>query len=162
MPEFVGEYNQHIGGADLTDMSLGLHHITVNSKKWYSPIVHYCFNVAVVVVWILYKRHMIQNGKTKKQFMGLKDFQCHIAYALTKAGKKIHRKEESHEMTAPPKTAKPPPAKPVFDVQYDGLDHWPVHTERKLRCKLCPKGWTRISCSMCGLPLLLNKKITVF
>jgi len=164
MPEIVGEYNQHMGGVDLTDMFLALYRIAVKSKKWYSPIVHYCFNVAIVDGWILYKRHMIQHGKTKKQCMGLKDFQCQIACALTKASKKIQRKRgrPSNDSPAPPKRAKPQPAKPVSDVQYDGLDHWPVHTECKLRCKFCPKGWTRISCSKCGLPLCLNKNNNCF
>ena len=158
MPEIVGEYNQHMGVVDLTDMFLALYCIVVKSKKWYSPIVLYCFDVAIVDGWILYKRHMIQHGKTKKQCMGLKDCQHQIACALTKASKKSQRKRgrPSTDSPALPNRAKPQPAKPVSDVQYDGLDHWPVHTECKQRCKFCPKGWTRRSCSQCGLPLCLH------
>ena len=83
---------------------------------------------------------MIQHGKTKKQCMGLKGFQYQIAHALTRAGKKIQRKRgrPSNDSPAPLKRAKPPPVKPVSDVKYDGLVHCPVHTEHKLRCKLCP------------------------
>ena len=33
MPAIVGEYNQHMGGVDLTDMLLALYRISVKSKK---------------------------------------------------------------------------------------------------------------------------------
>ena len=63
MPAIVGEYNQHMGGVDLLDMLLALYRISVKSKKWSSPIVHFCFNAAVVVGWLLYKRHMARSYK---------------------------------------------------------------------------------------------------
>lgn len=74
--------------------------------KWYSPIVHFCFNVAVVAGWLVYKRFMGQLGKSRKSVMALKDFQCERAHALAMAGKRpIKRKwgRLPNDASKPPK-----------------------------------------------------------
>jgi hypothetical protein len=40
-------------------------------------------------------------------------------------------------------------AKVVDDVRYDGVGHWPAHTEKKQRCKLCIKAYSRVRCLKC-------------
>ena len=37
-------------------------------------------------------------------------------------------------------------AEVVDDVRYDGVGHWPANTEKKQRCKLCIKAYSRVKC----------------
>ena len=60
IPRIVKEYNLHMGGVDLANMLIELYRIDAKSKKWYSKIAHFCFDVAVVNSWLLYRRHMAQ------------------------------------------------------------------------------------------------------
>ena len=108
---------------------------------------------------------MEQHGKGKQLIMGLKNFQCQVATSLTKAGKQIQRKRgrSSSDVSTPPaKKRGPAAARPVADIQYDGMEHWPLHSDNKVRCKYCPKGWTRIICSKCSVGLCLNKHNNCF
>ena len=141
MSAIVGEYKGHMRGVDLSDMLLALYQISIKSKKWYSPIVHYCFNVAVVVGWLMYKRHMAQLGMNNKSIMALKDFQCEIASALTKAGKmplKMKHGRISNDTSTPPKRTNASSVQPVADVRYDDIEHWPEYSEVKIDVKIVP------------------------
>ena len=42
--------------------------------------------------------------------------------------------------------------RPVVDVHYDGIGHWPVH-DKKGRCRLCLKGWSCMKCLKCDTML---------
>ena len=157
-PLVVKEYNIHMGGVDLADMLLELYRTDLRSRKWYMRIVFYCLDVAVVNGWLLYRRHMEQKKVDKKAVLPLRNFRASIAHALAKKAK-LPRKR-GRPSSSPPQPAKHPRAtaatRPVEDVRYDNIAHWPVHSEKKMRCKLCATGFTRIKCSKCDLGLCLN------
>ena len=62
---------------DLADMLIELYRIDLRSKRWYMRIAYFCFDLAVVNAWLLYQRHLEQNGTTRH--MPLKVFRCKIA-----------------------------------------------------------------------------------
>ena len=161
-PKIIGEYNPHMGGVDLCDMLIELYRIGLRSKRWYMRIVYFCFDLAVVNGWILYKRHMLQHGARK--FLSLKDFRCCIAQALTKAGKGLRRKRgrPSLDDDSPAEKCHRVGTGPIEEVRFDGIRHWPTHSERKQRCKYCPSGYSRILCSKCKISLCLNKNNNCF
>ena len=162
-PKVIREYNPHMGGVDLCDMLIELYRIDLRSKRWYMRIVYFCFDLAVVNGWTLYKRHMLQHGA--KKFLSLKDFRCSVAQALTKAGKGSRRKRgrPSLDDNSPAeKKSHRVVTGPIEDVRFDGIRHWPSHTERKQRCKYCPNGYSRIFCSKCKVSLCLNKNNNCF
>ncbi len=152
-----------MGGVDLSDMLIELYRTDIRSKKWYMRIVYYCFDLAVVNAWLLYRRHMIQHKENK--FLRLKDFRCSIALALCKAGKGSKKRrgrpslEDNSKSKKRQKTAAP---QPIYDVRYDEIGHWPATGEKKQRCKYCPKGYTRIYCCKCMVGLCLNKNNNCF
>ena len=53
-------------------------------------------------------------------------------------------------------------ALPTADVRYDQHAHWPIHHDKKIRCRLCSVGNTRIACSKCGVGLCLNNQSDCF
>ena len=161
-PKIVAEYNPFMGGVDLADMHIELYLIDLRSNRWYMRIVYFCFDLAVVNSWLLYQRHLEQNGKTKH--IPLKDFRCNIAQALIKAGKSSKRKRgrRSTEGDSPKQKRQRVAVQQVADIRYDEIGHWPTPLEKKQRCKYCPTGYTRISCSKCNAGLCLNKSNNCF
>ena len=160
-PNIVQEYNKNMGGVDLADMLIELYRIDLRSKKWYNRIVYWCLNVAVVNSWLLYKRHMKQKGQ--KPVKTLLDFQTEIAYGLTSASKSIERKRgrpstENGQM----KKKRRVQVEPTSDVRFDGIQHWPIPTTKKGRCKNCPSGFSRITCGKCKVSLCLTNSKNCF
>ena len=161
-PDVVAKYNKHMGGVDLADMLAELYRINVRSRKWYSRIVHYCFDTAVINAWLLYRRHMEQHGKNK--YLPLKDFRCMIAHALTKAGKCEGKKRGRPSLDAVPLAPKrkKPDVRPIDDIRFDNVAHWPAHSEKRQRCKLCSTGFTRTVCTKCNVGLCFTKTNNCF
>ena len=99
----------------------------------------------------------------KKAILPLRNFRASITHALAKKAK-LPRKRGQPSFS-PPQPAKHPrvtaATRPVEDVRRDDIGHWPVHSEKKMRCKLCATGFTRIKCSKCDLGLCLNSNYFV-
>jgi hypothetical protein len=88
--------------------------------------------MACVNAWLLYRRHCEQKSE---KYRPLLDFVCDIAAGLLKRGTTEPRKRGR-----PTNSLKPGPSKkgriekaprPVADVRYDGVDHWPQHLPEK-------------------------------
>ena len=163
-PYIVKEYNQHMGGVDLCDMMVELYRTDIRSRRWYLRIVYYCLDVAVQNAWVLYRRHVGQHKQSN--YMPLKEFRSNIASALTTAGKimpqKRGRPSIDDKASCPPKDKRSRVALPVADVRYDSLAHWPQFSQKRMRCKHCPSGYTRILCSKCKVGLCLNDRKNCF
>ncbi|XP_047116180.1 piggyBac transposable element-derived protein 3-like [Schistocerca piceifrons] len=157
-PLIVKEYNEHMGGVDLADMLTELYRINARSKKWYMRIVYWCFNVAVVNSWLFYRRHLNQRGATSH--ISLLDFHSHIASGLTIAGNVVHHKRgrpSTEDMQASKR--KLLASRSIADVRYDEVGHWPQQSHQKGRCKLCPKGFSRVSCIKCKVFLCITSDV---
>jgi hypothetical protein len=59
------------------------------------------------------------------------------------------------------KIKKPMTERPVDAVRYDGVEHWPEHTEYQ-RCKYCKKGQASTRCSKCNVYLCYVAKRNCF
>ncbi|KAK6192301.1 hypothetical protein SNE40_003793 [Patella caerulea] len=88
----------------------------------------------------------------------LKEFRLNIAEALILVEKEVTKRgRPSFEGVEQPqnKLRRPIMVRPVDDVRYDAVGHWPSHSD-KGRCKRCKHGWSRIKCAKCGVVLCLN------
>lgn len=164
-PHIVKEYNKHMGGVDLCDMMLELYRTDIRSKKWYMRIVYYCLDVAVTNAWQLYRRHLVQNNEARR--LPLKDFRSSIASALTLAGKTTTKKRGrpsslNNEISSLPGPKKSKTVLPVADVRYDNLGHWGVYVKKRMRCRYCPSGYSRVQCSKCKIGLCMNERNNCF
>jgi len=61
-PLCIAEYNKFMGGVDLSDMLIELYRIDIRGKKWYMRLFYYFLDLSVVNAWLLYRRHMGQQG----------------------------------------------------------------------------------------------------
>ena len=125
-------------------MLISLYRIKLGTRKWYHHIVYYCISVAVINGWILYKRHVTQNGVDKKQIMYLLDFQSRIAGSLLQEKKLVlvvvSRTQHPESVGAP---------MPADEIRYDCVDHFPVFEDKQMRCKNCCNGYSRVKCNKC-------------
>uniref|UniRef100_A0A6Q2ZH78 PiggyBac transposable element-derived protein domain-containing protein n=1 Tax=Esox lucius TaxID=8010 RepID=A0A6Q2ZH78_ESOLU len=146
-PHIVKVYNHNMGGVDLADMFAALYRIDIRPRRWYLRILYYLIDLALVNGWLLYRRHLTQ--KQEKKYMPLLDFRVQVADALIK-------------VAAPP----PPPLQrisaPSVDVRLDRCDHFPLHAEKRGRCRLCKNGYTQMACLKCKVLLCFTKDKNCF
>ena len=155
-PMMVHEYNKFMGGVDLCDMMLSLYRVKLKSRRWYMPIFYYLSEVAVTNAWILYRRDCNLNGIDKKSQHSLVSFQNHIASDLLNVGRVAKRGRPSTGSTPPPKRRTTGVTVPSGEACYDQIGHFPLHGQKAMRCRLCPKGKSRFKCSKCDIFLCLN------
>lgn len=155
-PAIVRSYNESMGGVDLFGMLISLYRINIRSKRGYMRIVHWCFNVAVVNGWLMYRRFMSQIGQEEKYT--LVNFQIYIAKVLCSKGTSMQKRPGRPKLDTPPETPKRGPKRllPLTETQYDGMCHWPMPVTNKLRCAHCLKGQSRITCGKCNVHLCLS------
>ncbi|XP_010796031.1 piggyBac transposable element-derived protein 3-like [Notothenia coriiceps] len=155
-PSLIPAYNEHMGGIDLSDMLVHLYKTPAKARRWYFPLFGYMLDLSVSNSWLVYKRDC---GLLNKKPMPLKRFRLEVAHSLKQVNKpaKVGRPPSS---SPPPmsqnkyytQTAQQPPP----DVRYDNCGHWPLHSEMRGRCKVCPKGVSRWKCGKCMVFLCLN------
>ncbi|KAI5107681.1 piggyBac transposable element-derived protein 3-like, partial [Silurus meridionalis] len=119
----------------------------------------------------LYRRHLTQ--KQEKKYMPLLDFRVQVADALIKVGKQADlnsRKRGRPSLEDDPtshQAAPPPPplqriSAPSVDVRLDRCDHFPIHAEKRGRCRLCKNGYTQMACLKCKVLLCFTKDKNCF
>ena len=163
-PAIVKEYNSFMGGVNLHDMLVALYRTNIGVKRGYLKIVYQIIDMCIVNAWLLYRRHCLQLSQTK--YKTLVEFRAEVGHALLRNNKTADRKRgrpslDTLEEVIPAKK-KSHAARPVDDVRYDNVGHWPEHIENKQRCKHCIKAYSRIQCDKCKVHLCLNKNNNCF
>ncbi|XP_042599318.1 piggyBac transposable element-derived protein 2-like [Cyprinus carpio] len=170
-PHIVKVYNHNMGGVDLADMFAALYRIDIRPRRWYLRILYYLIDLSLVNGWLLYRRHLTQ--KQEKKYMPLLDFRVQVADALIKVGKQADlnsRKRGRPSLEDDPtshQAAPPPPplqriSAPSVDVRLDRCDHFPIHAEKRGRCRLCKNGYTQMACLKCKVLLCFTKDKNCF
>ncbi|XP_059188491.1 piggyBac transposable element-derived protein 3-like [Centropristis striata] len=152
-PKIVSEYNTHMGGVDLADMMIALYRTPAKSHRWYLGIFWQMVDIAVNNAWLLHRRDAAPLGQ---KHQCLKDFRLDVAKGLIYPEKqKRGRPSKGNEDNTPPRVIKQPKVpRPVDDMRYDGIDHFPILSV-KGRCRMCPDGQTSIVCQKCKVRLCI-------
>ncbi|KAL7395046.1 hypothetical protein ABVT39_009157 [Epinephelus coioides] len=84
------------------------------------------------------------------------DFRLDVAKGLIYPEKqKRGRPSKGNEDNTPPRVSKQPKdSRPVDDMRYDGIDHFPI-VSVKGRCRMCQDGQTSIVCQKCKVKLCI-------
>jgi hypothetical protein len=152
-----------MGGVDHHDMLVQLYRTNIKGRRFYLRVIFHFINMACVNAWLLYRRHCDQK---KEKHRPLLDFVCDIAAGLLKRGTNDPRKrgrpsDSTKEGPSKKKRLQRAP-RPVADVQYDAVSHWPEYNPDKARCKLCITSYSRMKCGKCNVALCLNKDKNCF
>ena len=137
IPHYMSQYNKLMGGVDLFDQSVCSYRIRLRSRKWYYPLISWCFNALMVNPWRFYQDLRNQN-------MSLLQFtrevvMCLLAQHGSERKRAGHSAKVSHSQN--------------ITVRYDGIAHWPIDTDIKGgRCSIC-SGRSKIRCKKCDVAL---------
>lgn len=146
-PASSKEYNKFLGGVEL-------YRTDIRVRIYYLCIIFHIIDMCVINSWLLYRRHCVQIKQNK--YMPLLEFKMDIAYSLLLSGKV----KPSSKRGRPSKTPSPSSKKrrlfaqrPVDEVRYDQVGHWPkpVEVSKRQQCKHCIKAYTTTSCSKCNV-----------
>jgi hypothetical protein len=149
-PQIIKQYNTHMGGVDLADMLVALYKVPFKSRRWYLGIFGQMIDIAVNNAWLQYRRDHESLGLPNHD--RLKQFRLNLASALI-SNKKLTKIRKSDFAKQPKKKIKVP-VRPVDDVRYDQIGHFPTFGA-KGRCKLCSTGQTTVLCIKCNLRLCI-------
>ena len=160
------DYNQSMGGVDLSDMLIALYRIDIQTgKRSYLKIITHCLNICNVNVWLLYQRYMQQLNVRKSNQITFLKFTKNCVSGLLLAGKQPSRtpgRPKQCSLSSTPNVGKKPTvAKPVLDVRYDGIHHWPEFRETRNRCRV-RSYLSFIYCSKCLCVYVYRKEEIVF
>ena len=91
--------------------------------------------------------------------MFLLSFVTDVSLALRQSSKPVllGRKKRLYSPPPPKVGKKPTLPKPVPDVRYDLIDHFPEFAEKRGRCRFCPVGYSYVICNKCSMTLCLRK-----
>lgn len=164
-PNVVKQYNERMGGVDLHDMLVALYRINFGVKRSYLRIFYNLVDTCVVNAWLLYKRHMKQANV--KKIKPLLPFRAEIAHSLLKVNRVARNRGRPSSAASSPipaqvKTGRVFVPKPTNDVRFDQMGHFPLYIEKKQRCRLCIKAYSRWKCEKCEVALCLNKDNNCF
>ncbi|XP_057691467.1 piggyBac transposable element-derived protein 3-like isoform X1 [Corythoichthys intestinalis] len=169
-PHIVKVYNNNVGGVDLADTFAARYRIELRPRRWYMCILYYLINQSLVSGWLLYRRYLTQK---QKKYMPLLDFRAQVADALIKVGKRANlnsRKrgrpssEEAPERSQAA-TSSPPGQRiiaPSVEVRLDRFDHFPIHADKRGRCRARKNGNTQMTCLKCRVLLCFTKDQNCF
>ena len=157
-PAIIHEYNSFMGGIDLMDCLVALYKYIFKSCRWYMYIWHHMLHVALVNSWILYRRH-------SRSEIPLKTFQLEVAESLMKVSVPVGRPRMNSILARlPPKRRRSGEPISSRETRFDSVGHFPLHCERRSRCKLCnsPSIFTHLKCCKCDVFLCLTKNKNCF
>ncbi|KAH9374622.1 hypothetical protein HPB48_014670 [Haemaphysalis longicornis] len=160
-PAIVAVYNSFMGGIDQHNYQVALYKYNMTSRRWYMYIMYHTLFICVVNAWNLHRR---QCSHLNSKPMKLRTFIAELSECLMLCGKA--RKGRPPSLPSPaPKKRKIALKQPQNEVKKDGVGHFPLVTNKRLRCKNCPPSENRfssVSCSKCEVTLCLNKDRTCF
>lgn len=147
-PDAVVDYNQHMGGVDLSDALIGYYTVLHKTMEWYKTFFYHFVDIAVVNAHILHKE--IINTK---------------ADGTKPLSQKAFREKLLLEMLEFARDSDPtPPATPTTCMpQYYGEDA----TKGRKHCRKCfaegnKRVKTPVYCRKCKVPLCLTSKKNCF
>lgn len=153
IPAAVKDYNEHIGGFDLSDVLIGYNSVLQRTRKWYRTFFYHFVDIAVANAHILHQQ--CGRGPAMTQI----EFRQALVEELADHGSKTTSQVSTKRYTAPPN----PTATHKLRYFSEGL----VVPKRKRgtvgrrTCVLCHRK-TPVGCASCDVPLCFMAKRDCF
>lgn len=173
-PEVVQCYNKFMGGVDKCDHLLSLYRIFIKSRKWTLRVLFHFIDVAVVNSWLEYIRACDAENVPRKRRLQLLQFRLELAEALVvgvtpaqqtrKRGRPSKEDDLEEEQPQPHRNALA--SRPVEEVRYDNVGHFPDMADSNTREKRCRMKFcnmrSKVICVKCQVNLCFNTNRNCF
>ncbi|XP_026159321.1 piggyBac transposable element-derived protein 4-like [Mastacembelus armatus] len=153
VPDCVMDYNQNMGGVDLSDALIGFYSVRHKTTKWYKTLFYHLLDISVVNSYLLHRElfKIRQNPTQTKPF-------THKAF-MEQLAKEMLEFAEGSASTAPPPPHPHPPPTTCMPMFFD--------SDIRKHCRRCldagiPRVKTAVYCRMCNVPLCLSSKKNCF
>uniref|UniRef100_A0A3Q0SW17 PiggyBac transposable element-derived protein domain-containing protein n=1 Tax=Amphilophus citrinellus TaxID=61819 RepID=A0A3Q0SW17_AMPCI len=138
VPPAVKEYNQCMGGVDVSDALIGYYQVLHKTRKWYKTFFYHFLDIAVVNAFILNKELHTAKGQVPM---------CQKAFRETLAEQLMQLCTQG----SVPRLSQPGPSQPS-DLQHRLQFITGHRTAGRLKCRVCGMK-TAVQCSTCDKPL---------
>lgn len=159
-PKAVIFYNKTMGGVDLADEYMALYKVPTRARRWYFPLFGYSLELALTNAYLTYKRECAMLG-IPQEFPTSKDFRLAISRSLTACMQRTKGRPSLDRSLSRKKIHRPMVARPVDALRTDGMHHYPTPC-KKNRCRYCPSGFSRMSCTKCNAVLCIRPERNCF
>ncbi|XP_051814412.1 piggyBac transposable element-derived protein 4 isoform X24 [Acanthochromis polyacanthus] len=144
LPPVVKDYNQHMGGVDLSDALIQFYKVLHKTRKWYKTFFYHFVDIAIVNAFLIHKELAMAKGQVP---MNQKAFRETLAEDLAMMGSAPPNKPVRGPAPAPVPAPAPARAK-HHRITYISGDS----TAGRLKCKNCRKK-TPVKCATCDVSL---------
>lgn len=152
IPLCIREYNQHMGGVDLSDALIGYYTVHHKTQKWYKTFFFHFVDIAIV------NAHILHQKKATSPRMAQKAFRQALVEQLATLGSEPTSQSSSQTVTTADTTTIAPWLAKSHLPQYmnEGLDieKGSVATTGRRNCRHCHRK-TPLICLTCCVPLCL-------
>ncbi|KAH9636734.1 hypothetical protein HF086_007632 [Spodoptera exigua] len=131
-------------GVDLADMLTALYRTEMKCRRLYLSMFSQLLDICVNNAWLMYRRDNYSRKGIKKG-KPLKEFRLEMYKALLDKGKKVDQ-TTIKDLNPDQKIKKPKRPRPINDIKYDNIDHFPEPGTEYSRCAYCKKGFTIVFC----------------
>ncbi|KAL1246259.1 PiggyBac transposable element-derived protein [Trichinella spiralis] len=119
--------------------------------------------------WLIYRKDVEEFSGSSEKPLNLLDFTISVASSLChaeEASELVRRGPKSRLSTSPTADGTTRGTRILTrslaaDLRYDEISHWPLSSEKRMRCKLCSK-IVQFSCSKCQVFLCLTQERNCF
>ena len=156
VPGCIVDYNQYMGGVDLSDALISFYSVRHKTMKWYKTFFYHFVDIAVVNSYLLHKELLkLRHDPSMKKLLTHKTFRETLAKELLELAESSAAAEAAPE--SPPPT--PNTCMPLF-YSNDG-------SRTRKHCKRCQDAGharikTAVYCRKCDVPLCLTSTKNCF
>ena len=162
-PALIKQYNEKMGGVDLSDRMISFYRICARTKKWTVRTILHMIDLSLANSWVQERQDRLGEGKTKKELMEFLDFRISISENLLYE-EDISDDEDGNGLNQDDVPGGEPPAKRIALPPEVARRHRAAHMPRMVdlrnaaRCRnpACKTGKSRVMCTTCKVFLCIH------
>ncbi|XP_028407827.1 piggyBac transposable element-derived protein 3-like [Dendronephthya gigantea] len=159
-PALIKQYNDKMGGVDLSDRMISYYRMCARTKKWTVRTILHMIDLCLANSWVQEREERITEGKTKKELAEFLDFRLSVSESLL-FWEDLSEDEDDGDFGPGDEPLPKRIALPVEVARRHRADHMPrmmSDMKNAARCRNppCKTGKSRVMCATCKVFLCIR------